>query len=146
MRKASRDPLAPKVHCFSSHFFTTLVDEGPVGVRKWTERKSINIFDKKFVFMPINEALHWSLCVVVHPGSIVNDAEDAPMSCLIFLDSLKAHRKKKVSQKVRAWLNFEWRRINGGEEDPFTDEKRFPLLDPRSESCHLLSLRCLCWH
>jgi Ulp1 protease family, C-terminal catalytic domain len=113
-----------------------LVDEGPVGVSKWTAKRNINVFEKKFVFIPINEALHWSLCVVVNPGSIVDDDEDAPMACMILLDSLKAHKKKKVSQQVRRWLNSEWRRINCVKEEPFADENHFPLLDPKSESYH----------
>ena len=30
----------------------------------------IDIFKKKFVFVPINKDLHWSLCVIVNPGEI----------------------------------------------------------------------------
>lgn len=130
------------IHCFSSHFFTTLVDEGVDSVTKWTAKKGINVFEKKFVFIPINETLHWSLCVVVNPGHINDRADEDPMACLLFLDSLKAHKKKKVARKVREWLNSEWKRIKSEEKvvgkGPFggRDEEgqdACPLLDPRSK-------------
>ena len=60
------------VHFFTSHFMTTLKDEGPEAVSSWTAKKNINIFKKKFVFIPVNADLHWSLCVVVNAGLIAN--------------------------------------------------------------------------
>ena len=124
------------IHCFSSHFFTTLVDEGVENVTKWTAKKGINIFEKKFIFIPINETLHWSLCVVVNPGHIKDQSDNGPKTCLLFLDSLKAHRKKKVSTRIRKWLNSEWMRIhgdeNGNSQGPFGQEA-CPLLDPTSK-------------
>lgn len=132
------DPGKNPIHCFSSHFFTTLLDEGVDNVTKWTAKKGINIFEKKFVFIPVNQMLHWSLCVVVNPGHISNKAEEGPKACLLFLDSLKAHRKKKISKLVRKWLNSEWRRIHSTEEaaagsGPFASEEYFRLLDPKSK-------------
>ena len=133
------------IHVFSSHFFTTLVDEGTEGVSRWTAKRGIDIFKKKFVFIPINEALHWSLCVVVNPGAIENndlDEEEGPLSCLLFLDSLKAHRKKKVFNRVKEWLQAEWNRINQSKQaedgELFMDRKTFKLLDPKSKSLVLL--------
>ena len=38
----------------------------PVGVRRWTKRTKL--FDKDYLFIPINEHLHWSLVVVYRPG------------------------------------------------------------------------------
>ena len=35
------------------------------------------MFDKKFIFVPVNSDLHWSLCVVVNPGQIVHAIHDA---------------------------------------------------------------------
>ena len=103
-------------------------------VEKWTARKGINVFAKKFIFIPINDALHWSLCVVVNPGHILSREESDPMACMLFLDSLRAHRKKKFSDKVRAWLNSEWKRINADDSDPFTSREDFPLYSPGSKS------------
>jgi Ulp1 family protease len=56
-------------------------------MKNWTKsrKKTIYVFEKKFLFIPINDDLHWSLCVVVNPGVVVRkspktkrkDAEDA---------------------------------------------------------------------
>eukprot|EP00563_Minutocellus_polymorphus_P004411 CAMPEP_0181044106 /NCGR_PEP_ID=MMETSP1070-20121207/13080_1 /TAXON_ID=265543 /ORGANISM="Minutocellus polymorphus, Strain NH13" /LENGTH=1161 /DNA_ID=CAMNT_0023122511 /DNA_START=127 /DNA_END=3612 /DNA_ORIENTATION=+ len=112
------DPETSAVHFFTSHFFTTLDEEGPAAVSSWTAKKNIDIFKKRFVFIPINESLHWSLCVVVNPGAISNEyvdeddqSDDQDFPCILFLDSLKAHRKARVATKVRNWLNHEAKRL-----------------------------------
>lgn len=61
------------VHFFTSHFMTTLKDEGTKAVSSWTANKNINVFKKRLIFIPVNENLHWSLCVVVNPGLIANN-------------------------------------------------------------------------
>lgn len=33
------------------------------------------------------------------------------LSSLLFLDSLKMHRKKKIARSIYEWLNFEWKRL-----------------------------------
>ena len=107
-------------HFFTSHFYTTLADEGPKAVESWTAKKNIDIFKKKLIFVPINKDLHWSLCVVVNPGAIMNSLEkkpDDPLACLIFLDSLNMHRKHVVQKKICAWLNSEWARIRSKSQE-----------------------------
>jgi hypothetical protein len=123
---------------FPSHFFTTLSDEGTYAVRSWTARKHIDIFQKKLIFIPICQSLHWSLCVVVNPGAILNASSDEvssddPLPCMIFLDSLKAHKKKWVQAQVMEWLNAEWSRLEKEEYRTHTirfTEKTFPVFDP----------------
>ena len=110
-----------KFHVFSSHFYTALKDKGPEGVTKWTKNKNINVFDKEIIFIPINETLHWSLCVVVNPGSIVNafievEGDQDAWPGMYFFDSLKAHRKTVVAENVRKWLNSEYKRVYGSDE------------------------------
>ena len=61
-----------KVHFFTSHFMTTLKEDGPDAVASWTAKKKINIFEKKLIFIPVHADNHWSLCVVVNPGLILN--------------------------------------------------------------------------
>ena len=56
---------------------TTLKEDGSEAVASWTAKKKINIFEKKFIFIPVNADLHWSLCVVVNPGLIANNTNDA---------------------------------------------------------------------
>lgn len=60
------------VHFFTTHFFSTLKNEGVDAVCNWTTKKGIDIFAKRMIMLPINQSLHWSLCAVVNPGLIVN--------------------------------------------------------------------------
>ena len=54
---------------------TTLKEKGPNAVTSWTEKKNIDLFQKKFVFIPVNADLHWSLCVVVNPGEVAINSD-----------------------------------------------------------------------
>ena len=142
MRKEDRE--SSPLHIFSSHFYTTLSEEGTEAVESWTARKSIDIFKKRFIFLPINKSLHWSLCVVVNPGNILNASREndidseggtGPFPCILFLDSLKAHRKDVVARHVRKWLNAEWKRLMApqhGGEDPF-NLSTMAVFTPRSK-------------
>eukprot|EP00531_Pseudo-nitzschia_arenysensis_P017418 CAMPEP_0116119764 /NCGR_PEP_ID=MMETSP0329-20121206/2819_1 /TAXON_ID=697910 /ORGANISM="Pseudo-nitzschia arenysensis, Strain B593" /LENGTH=1105 /DNA_ID=CAMNT_0003613495 /DNA_START=267 /DNA_END=3584 /DNA_ORIENTATION=+ len=121
------------VHFFTSHFYTTLASDGVEGVKSWTAKKNIDIFDKKLIFIPINKTLHWSLCVVVNPGSIQTqseDDEDSELPCVLFFDSLNMHQKTRVHRHVMNWLNSEWQRKNNPEEKPF-NKQTFKIYDPQ---------------
>eukprot|EP00804_Cyclotella_cryptica_P023147 CCRYP_000358-RA/>CCRYP_000358-RA protein AED:0.01 eAED:0.01 QI:1097/1/1/1/0.75/0.66/9/214/1028 len=140
--KSHRD--SNDVHFFTSHFLTTLEDEGPRGVASWTLRKKrkINVFKKKLIFVPVNGDMHWSLCVIVNPGLILktdegsdtDDNEDDEWPCILFLDSLRMHRKERVAKRMREWLNFEWNRsmkdTEGFRPDPFSREQ-MKLVTPK---------------
>ena len=64
------------VHVFTSHFMSTLASDGAEAVSSWTAKKKIDIFEKKLIFVPVNSDLHWSLCVVVNPGSIATNFDE----------------------------------------------------------------------
>lgn len=136
------DKTRTSLHFFTSHFYTTLLNDGPESVTSWTAKKNINIFEKKFIFIPINKDLHWSLCVVVNPGCIKNSWEDEEpnrsLPCLIFMDSLSLHKRATVRKKVESWLNSEYSRIHPLEdvENPFR-KKTFQLFTPGGTWEHL---------
>ena len=55
---------------------------------------------------------------MVNPGAISNEfmdeddqSDDQDFPCILFLDSLKTHRKARVANKVRNWLNHEAKRL-----------------------------------
>lgn len=135
--------LNSKYHFFTSHFFTTLESEGPDSVASWTRRKKINIFEKKLIFVPIVKQMHWSLCVIVNPGALVDAGsrdrtKDDPLSCMIFMDSLRMHNKDKVAKHIRNWLNRELGRKkkdlgSGDTEENLFDRTRFKVFSPRGE-------------
>jgi hypothetical protein len=122
---------------------TTLKGKGPEAVVSWTEKKDINIFEKKLIFIPVNADLHWSLLVVVNPGLIANVYNDdlpetEEHSFILHLDSLKMHNKHVYAKRIRQWLNSEHRRLGrgevGGRIDPFGYDNQFiPVVSPKSK-------------
>jgi sentrin-specific protease 7 len=112
-----------------------LVERGPTAVKRWTTKAVIDIFTCNFVFIPICEEGHWSLCVLVNPGQVLNGTndsgnEDDLLGCLIFLDPARGyHDKYKVRSNIIRYLNYEWNRSKQSEETPFTSET-YPLLTP----------------
>ncbi|XP_039520272.1 sentrin-specific protease 6 isoform X1 [Pimephales promelas] len=75
---------AIKCHVFSSFFFNHLTQEDPKRlpratdlsiqerrhnrVKTWT--RNVNLFEKDFIFVPINQMAHWYLAVICFPGKI----------------------------------------------------------------------------
>ncbi|GAA5836252.1 hypothetical protein JCM11251_001442 [Rhodosporidiobolus azoricus] len=78
--------LAPNVHIFNSFFFKQLSSGKGTGdkrfengyklVEKWT--KKVNLFDKKYIVVPINEHLHWYLAIIVNPAAILRPPKFPP--------------------------------------------------------------------
>ncbi|XXG49167.1 hypothetical protein AAC387_Pa02g3424 [Persea americana] len=112
-----------RFHFFNSFFFRKLadLDKDPrsalagraafLRVRKWTRK--VNIFEKDYIFIPINFNLHWSLIVVCHPGEIpyFTDEETKAASkvpCILHMDSIKgSHRGLK--NLFQSYLWEEWK-------------------------------------
>ena len=110
---------------FSSFFYKRLLegdsDEGIASrvssrtrttytnVENWT--KNVDIFAKRFIVVPVNESLHWSVAIICNPGAILKKTpqpvdEDCHISgedeaflqpCILIMDSLNAHNKARVS-------------------------------------------------
>ncbi|KAL7997816.1 putative Ulp1 protease family catalytic domain, papain-like cysteine peptidase superfamily [Plasmopara halstedii] len=172
-----------QTYFFTTHFFTQLnntkgafdstrVDSNErfARVARWTQKET-NLFDKRFLFIPINDSFHWSIAVFCNPGSAVikkhrriinrhvmttacnpyerefvnladgdggsdgieENAMSAPENdvlgknceeeelqaskddrlanppCLLFLDSLRCHRKKKFTEMLRDYFECEWK-------------------------------------
>lgn len=68
-------------------------------VKKWTKR--IDLFEKDLIFVPINQAKHWSLLCIIglknvkwidsHPANINQYLDEENVPCILFLDSLNMH-------------------------------------------------------
>ncbi|KAI9205942.1 uncharacterized protein BJ171DRAFT_614050 [Polychytrium aggregatum] len=74
------------VHLFNSHFYDYISApksksqseeearlRGYEKVKKWT--KNVNIFEKTYVFVPVNENFHWYLVLIYNPGAFVRAVE-----------------------------------------------------------------------
>ncbi|KAG7029676.1 putative ubiquitin-like-specific protease 2B [Cucurbita argyrosperma subsp. argyrosperma] len=75
-----------RFHFFNSFFFRKLadLDKDPssasdgraafLRVRKWTRK--VDLFEKDYIFIPINFNLHWSLMVICHPGEVARYSDE----------------------------------------------------------------------
>lgn len=104
--------LKDRVHAFNCLFIPKLTEQKSDNfslVAKWT--KKVNLWDKDFVFVPINADNHWSLITVVRPGRCIssdpiNDDVDQP--CLLVMDSLGMHDPVKFSKIIKTYLVDEY--------------------------------------
>ncbi|XP_044297531.1 sentrin-specific protease 7 isoform X3 [Varanus komodoensis] len=93
LEKAPRE-LADRSHIFSSFFYKCLTrseknsEENPNlsiaqrrhrRVKRWTRR--INIFNKDYIFVPVNEESHWYIAVICFPWLEEVVYEDGPQPC-----------------------------------------------------------------
>lgn len=134
------------VHVFTTQFFSRLEDEGVDAITSWTAKKGVDIFEKKFIFIPVNKDTHWSLLVIVNPGKIQNrididtleniddENEDVEFPFILFMDSLRLHKKKKMKLLIYKWLNSEAQRL--GKFQDFVNKPLFcnvymPVIDPK---------------
>ncbi|KAJ3226762.1 hypothetical protein HK099_004180 [Clydaea vesicula] len=69
------------LHIFNSFFYEKLVAKnenkctvGYDNVKRWT--KLVSLFEKKYVFIPINENFHWYLALIYNPGALLRNAID----------------------------------------------------------------------
>ncbi|TDL13318.1 cysteine proteinase, partial [Rickenella mellea] len=123
---------AGDIFVFSSFFYSKLkgnnAGEPHKNLHRWTKR--VNIFEKKYVLVPINEDLHWYLLVVINPGHMLGGSVqtstmkgkgvglDAPpngngsTSCpatstlILSMDSL-GRRRPKVTKMIESFLQSE---------------------------------------
>uniref|UniRef100_A0A3Q7JK84 Ubiquitin-like protease family profile domain-containing protein n=1 Tax=Solanum lycopersicum TaxID=4081 RepID=A0A3Q7JK84_SOLLC len=81
-------------------------------VRKWTRK--VNLFDKDFIFIPVNYNYHWSLIVICHPGEVANFTDDDTASssvrvpCILHMDSFRGSHVG-LKNLLQSYLCEEWR-------------------------------------
>ncbi|KAF6143495.1 hypothetical protein GIB67_029664 [Kingdonia uniflora] len=105
-----------RFHFFNSFFFRKLADldktpssasEGRAAfqrVRKWTRK--VNLFEKDYIFIPVNFNLHWSLLVICHPDEETEGFPKVP--CILHMDSIKGSHKG-LKNLVQSYLWEEWK-------------------------------------
>lgn len=55
----------PKIYTFNTFFYSLLSGRGYSGVRRWTKKAKVNLFDLDRVVIPINKGgFHWILSIV----------------------------------------------------------------------------------
>ncbi len=128
------------VHIFSTHAYSTLVNDGVGGVSRWTTRKGLDIFTKK-MFITVNLNKHWSIMAVLNAGMInadlvedeVGDPYDLEVPALIHLDSLKLHDGAVIARNIRTWLNHEWDKKYSLTNSRLFNEQSMQLFTPKDK-------------
>ena len=95
--------MQQEMYIFSSFFYTKLREDLFDEIDRWGLRMTgFDIFEKRFLFVPLNESLHWSLAIICNAGKMglsVEERQKLPyrdQPRIIFFDSLACHRNKKI--------------------------------------------------
>ncbi|KAG0448271.1 hypothetical protein HPP92_027908 [Vanilla planifolia] len=93
-------------------------------VRKWTRK--VNIFEKDYLFIPVNFNLHWSLLVICHPGEITTFNGDAikrspRVPCILHMDSIKGSHSG-LKNLIQSYLFEEWKGRNSELSDDISSQ------------------------
>jgi sentrin-specific protease 7 len=137
--KYLKNRISPKergrFHFFNCFFFRKLanLDKGTPStcggreayqrVQKWT--KNVDLFEKDYIFIPINCSFHWSLVIICHPGELVPSHVENPqrVPCILHLDSIKGSHKGGLINIFPSYLREEWKARH---ENTTNDSSRAP--------------------
>ncbi|KAF8995275.1 cysteine proteinase [Hymenopellis radicata] len=78
------------VYVYSNFFYTRLKKDGYAKIAKWT--KSVDIFRKRCLMIPVNQSSHWFLVLILHPGLCL-DGENQPFADQQFAKSHPAQTR-----------------------------------------------------
>jgi hypothetical protein len=123
-------------HFFSTFFWKRLSQEqNPearhAGVAKWTRK--VDIFSKRFLFVPICDSLHWTLAILCRPAGVAEldnheeidtetvgerwGRERKDLHITLYLDSLGGYKKEAI-ERLGDYLRMEWRIKKGSQIVP----------------------------
>nr|XP_034357447.1 sentrin-specific protease 2-like [Arvicanthis niloticus] len=94
----------PALHVFSTFFYPKLTQSGYSSVKRWT--RTINLFDKEMILVPIHQRVHWSLVVI-----------DLRKRNIVYLDSL-GQTGKTICETIFQYLQNESKTRRNIELDP----------------------------
>lgn len=86
---------------WTSHFFSTLNTKGYQGVKRWSKRQKLNLFEKRLIFVPINiSSTHWALAVINNDEKSIG-----------YYDSLNMNGNKSALIKLQQYIEGEGERL-----------------------------------
>ncbi|KDO27060.1 hypothetical protein SPRG_07771 [Saprolegnia parasitica CBS 223.65] len=158
-------PLQHATYICSTFLFGTFqqarkngLDAAHAAVKRWT--KAIDLFETKYLVVPINETGHWSVAIVCNLNRFVQanvckcslfrpEAICTPTICnmchrpreieqgindnvcIVMLDSLKCHRTVRITKFLREYLQLEWDTTHRSVHGPLLlNQKVLPAVVP----------------
>jgi len=116
------------VHIFTTFWFSRLTSKpSPIEARKdpvqrrydrvkrWTRK--VNIFEKDFVVVPINENYHWYLCIICYPGMVGCKDMQTNSPCPTPARQKNRRRAKDKIKVLRSKMNAKPRKDESDERD-----------------------------
>ncbi|GKA85712.1 probable ubiquitin-like-specific protease 2B isoform X3 [Tanacetum coccineum] len=105
-------------------------------VRKCTRK--VNLFEKDYIFIPVNYNYHWSLIVMCHLGEVATYQDEdvtklSKVSCVLHMDPIRGNHTG-LNGLMKSYLKEEWRgRVPETSEDICSkfDNLRFISLETR---------------
>ena len=89
------------------------------------------MFEKKFLFIPINKSNHWLLVVIVNPGHLPSYyCKGVGNPSVILLDSSPYLDYKVIMSNIHSWLNAEAVRLKKIQNIVDSKKKSLPMLTP----------------
>ncbi|KAK9695577.1 hypothetical protein K7432_012884, partial [Basidiobolus ranarum] len=123
-KTVEKDPLlASKVHIFSPFFYSLAIDtenskNAKSKIKRWNT--DINIFEKQFIFIPINKGLHWVLALIYNPSflfvkhsKVSKESGEVDKTCfesipwIFIFDSMAKKNHMKIHHQLEAYLKTE---------------------------------------
>jgi len=117
-----------RVHIFTTFWFSRLTNKpSPIEARKdpvqrrydrvkrWTRK--VNIFEKDFIVVPINENYHWYLCIICYPGMVGCKDMGDDTSCATPARQKNRRRKKDKIKVLKEKMNAQPRKDESDERD-----------------------------
>ncbi|KAH9627189.1 hypothetical protein KSS87_020735 [Heliosperma pusillum] len=106
---STSDRSKQKFYFFNTYFYSKLQEAMThqneetffIKFRRWW--KGVNIFEKTYIFLPINDDKHWSLVILC-----ISDEEDSG-PIILHLDSLGLHSSRLIIKNVKSLLENEWK-------------------------------------
>ncbi|GMF82728.1 unnamed protein product [[Candida] boidinii] len=126
-RSQNSAEVLPKIHIFSTHFYSTLSSKGYKGVARWAKRAKIDVTQLDYIFVPVNlNQVHWAL-------GVINNKDRS----FQYYDSLFGHAGPEIISRLEEYLTGETKRLYGDDYSgaDYSDYERDTAVDcPQQEN------------
>ncbi|KHN13823.1 Putative ubiquitin-like-specific protease 2B [Glycine soja] len=145
-----------RFHFFNCFFFaklaglsrndTSIACDGKAAFQRVSKlTRKVNLFEKDYIFIPINYSLHWSLIVICHPAEVMTcyrdeETKGSPKeACILHMDSRKGIHVH-LQNVFQSYLCEEWKERHNNVRDDvspkFLDLPFVPLELPQQQNAY----------